>query len=194
MSRVRKPRYDFSAIVELVTPGARVLDLGCGDGELLAQLVAQKGVYARGVEISEAAVRACVARGLSVRQGNIEEGLADFPDGVFDFVILSETIAYLNRPAPVVQEMLRVGRTAIISFRNAGYWRVRWDMLRGKGFGAPLIAGEPRERAITLSAFEAFCQALGARVQQRVFLSDGHRVHIWPSLRARIAVYALTRE
>lgn len=186
-------RPDFDAIVDLVAPGTRVLDLGCGDGQLMAQLVERKRVNARGVEISEADVRACVARGLSVRQGNIEEGLADFPDGVFDYVILSETIAFLNRPAPVVREMLRVGRAAIVSFRNAGYWRVRWAMLTGKGFGAPLIAGQPRERAITLSAFEAFCESLGARVQQRVFIAGARRVSALPSLFAEIAVYLLVR-
>ncbi|MCS6773590.1 MAG: methionine biosynthesis protein MetW [Anaerolineae bacterium] len=186
-------RPDFDAIIDLVAPGTRVLDLGCGDGQLMAQLVERKRVSARGVEIDEAEVRACVARGLSVRQGNIEEGLADFPDGVFDYVILSETIAFLNRPAPVVREMLRVGRSAIISFRNAGYWRVRWAMVTGRGFGAPLIAGQPRERAITLSAFEEFCGSLGARVQQRVFITGTRRIRLLPSLLAEIAVYVLAR-
>src|SRR5512134_2701187 len=94
-------RPDLDAIIDLVAPKTRVLDLGCGDGELLAKLAVAKGVVARGVEISEVLVRGAIARGLSVRQANIEEGLADYPSSAFDYVILSQTIAFLNRPEPV---------------------------------------------------------------------------------------------
>jgi len=186
-------RPDLEAITALIPAGARVLDLGCGNGELLAQLIAHKQVWARGVELSEANVRACIARGLSVRQGNIEEGLADYPDDAFDYVILSQTLAYLDQPMPVVREMLRVGRRAVISFENAGYWRVRWRMLAGQGVGSDLCSGEARTRAITLGQFVAFARCVGAQIEA-VRLFNSHRaVHTWPSWLAHTAVYILRR-
>lgn len=186
-------RPDLDAIIEIVAPKTRVLDLGCGDGELLAKLVAAKAVTARGVEISEVLVRAAIGRGLSVRQGNIEEGLADYPSGAFDYVVLSQTIAFLNRPRPVADEMLRVGKCAIISFDNAGYYGARLRMLRGEGFGDPLTSGEPRERAITLGQFETFAAELGAKVEQRVLVRNRRRVRWLPALMAQTAVYVLRR-
>lgn len=186
-------RLDLEAIIDLIPPKARVLDLGCGDGLLLALLAQRRQAVARGVELAEANVRACIARGLSVRQGNIEEGLADYNDGAFDYVILSETLAYLDRPLPVCQEMLRVGRHAVISFHNAGYWADRWRALRGGGTGHDLCSGEPRARAITLSQFAEFVNCAGARVEQRVFVGERGRVRHWPALLARIAVYVISR-
>jgi methionine biosynthesis protein MetW len=187
-------RPDLEAIAALIPNGARVLDLGCGDGVLLAQLVAQKQVWARGVELSEANVRACVARGLSVRQGNIEEGLADYPDDAFDYVILSQTLAYLDQPVLVVREMLRVGRRAIISFENAGYWRVRLRMLIGQGIGGDLCSGEARTRAITLGQFVAFAKCVGAQIEE-VRLFNGRRiVRAWPTWLTHTAVYVLRRQ
>ena len=186
-------RPDHEAIVELVPAGARVLDLGCGDGELLAQLVERKTVLGRGVEVDEANVRACVSKGLSVRHGNIEDGLADFPDGMFDIVIMSQTIAYLNRPILVVKEMARVGRSAIISFENAGYWGVRLRALKGEGAGNPLASGQPRIRAITLEQFQDALRQLDLRPEAQVFLRGAARVTRWPSLLADAAVYRVTK-
>lgn len=186
-------RLDLETIVRMVPEGARVLDLGCGDGTLLARLVEDRQVVARGVEISSDNVRACIARGLSVRHGNIEEGLADYPDGAVDCVILSQTLAYLDHPVPVVREMLRVGRRAIISFDNAGYWRRRWAALAGRGLGNPLASGEPRERAITLGQFRDCGAALGARVEDAVYLSGSRRLRWWPAARATMAVFLLAR-
>lgn len=186
-------RPDLDAIIDIVPFKARVLDLGCGDGELLAKLVATKQVTARGVELSEALARAAIARGLSVRQGNIEEGLADYPSKAFDYVVLSQTISFLNRPGPVTKEMLRVGKAAIISFDNAGYWPSRLKMLLGKGFGEPLSGNEPGERAITLPQFEAFAAHSGAIVEQRVLVRDQRRVVYLPDLMTQTAVYVLRR-
>jgi len=186
-------RPDLDAIIQLIPPQARVLDLGCGDGELLARLIRQKQVVARGVELSEVNVRACIARGLSVRQGNIEEGLADYPDGAFDYVILSQTLAYLDHPAPVVSEMLRVGRRAVISFENAGYWRTRWRMFFGQGVGGDLCSGEVRARAITLPQFEAFAACVDARIESvRLFAGD-KPVRLLPNWQTKVAVYVLSR-
>lgn len=191
-------RLDWDAIVSLVPRGARVLDLGCGDGGLLARLASERAATARGVEISEANVRACIARGLSVRQGNIEEGLADYPDGAFDIVVLSQTLAYINRGRPVVAEMLRVGKQAIVSFENAGYYRARMRALLGDGFGGDLSSEEPRQRPITLGQFRAFCASLGAVTVDAVFVGARSRRPVggralWPELLTHQAVYLLER-
>lgn len=193
MTNSAPDRADLAAIIDLIPQGAKVLDLGCGDGDLLTRLIATKSVVARGVELSEAAVRTCITRGLSVRQGNIEEGLADYPDGAFDAVVLSQTLAYLVHPAAVVREMLRVGRLAVISFDNAGYWRTRLRMLRGAGFGASLASGEPPFRAITLAEFESFAHQLGATVQRAAFVSHRRAAGPLPRLLAQTAIYALAK-
>ena len=186
-------RPDLQVILQMVPEGARVLDLGCGDGTLLAQLEAHKAALARGVEVDEANVRACVAKGLSVRHGNIEDGLADFPEGMFDFVILSQTLAYLNRPLAVLKEMLRVGRSAVVSLDNAGYWRARWRALCGEGAGTTLASREPRVRSITLGQFQEALGVLDLKAEGRVFLRGQHRVSVWPSLGAETAVFVITK-
>jgi len=189
-------RLDLDAIVDLVPPQARVLDLGCGDGSLLQRLVQEKQVEARGVEISESKVRAAIGHGVSVRHGNIEEGLADYLDEAFDYVILSQTLAYLNKPAPVVREMLRVGKHAIISFDNAGHWRARLRALRGEGMGFTLVSGEPRARAITLGQFREFAASVNGRIEKSVLLARKRCMCCSSSLCAwcaEVAVYMLTR-
>ncbi|MBO4797125.1 MAG: methyltransferase domain-containing protein, partial [Verrucomicrobia bacterium] len=119
---------------------------------------------------------ACISKGLSVRQGNIEEGLRDYPEGEFDYVILSQTIGYLDNPQAVVKEMLRVGKRAIISFENAGYWENRIKAMKGKGMGHTLLSGEPRCRLITLSQFEQFVKSIDAQIERREFLQNGKHI------------------
>ena len=122
-------RVDLRAIAEMVSPGAKVLDVGCGDGDLLAWLGEHKGVDGRGVELSQAGVNACVARGLSAVQGDADTDLGDYPTDAFDFVILSQTLQATRNPRAVVTQLLRIGRHAIVSFPNFAYWRVRAHLL-----------------------------------------------------------------
>ncbi|MCA9948833.1 MAG: methionine biosynthesis protein MetW [Anaerolineales bacterium] len=192
-------RPDLLAIAELIPPGAKALDLGCADGALLAHLIAEKQVLGRGIELSEAGVLACVRRGLSVRQGNLQEGLADYPDNSFDYVILSQTLRYLNDPAMILAEMLRVGRQAVVSFANWGYWRNRVGLLwYGRIPQAPDYPQPwhepPRWQAFTIADFTDFCQANGYLVRQRVYLSRGRRGYLWANLLARNAVYVLEQQ
>ncbi len=118
-------RVDLAVVGDLVPAGARVLDVGCGDGSLLEWLEGTKGVDGRGIELSQAGVNAGVARGLSVIQGDADTDLKTFPDGGFDLVILSQTLQATNRPRKVLEDMLRIGRRAIVSIPNFGHWRIR---------------------------------------------------------------------
>ena len=122
-------RADLAAIAALVPVGARVLDVGCGEGDLLEYLVNQKRADARGVELLQPNVNACVARGLSVVQGDADTDLADYPDDAFDYVILSQTLQATRHPRVVLEHMLRIGRHAIVSFPNFGHWQVRLQLL-----------------------------------------------------------------
>jgi len=136
-------RPDLAAIAEMIPDGARVLDVGCGDGELLEYLVRTKRVDGRGIELSQQNVNACVARGLAVVQGDADTDLAEYPGQVFDFVILSQTIQATERPAQVLENLLRIGRRVAISLPNFGHWRVRLSLL----FGGHM----PRTRALGYS-------------------------------------------
>ncbi len=164
-------RQDYRLILELIPEHASVLDLGCGNGELIEQLQRKKGAHTRGVDRSERNVRACIGKGLSVRQGDIEEGLRDYPDGEFDYVILCRTIAFLDKPKDVVREMLRVARRVIITFDNAGYWEMRTNAALGLGMGPALYSDEPRQRAITLPQFEVFAEQVGAKIEHAYYLA-----------------------
>src|SRR5712691_4532317 len=124
-------RVDLLLIAEMVTRGARVLDIGCGDGTLLRILSEQRGVDGRGIELSQAGVNSCVAQGLAVIQGDADTDLVYYPDLAFDFAILSQTIQATYSPRHVLEQLLRIGKRAVVSFPNFGHWRVRTQLLFG---------------------------------------------------------------
>ena len=189
-------RPDFSVITQIIEPATRVLDLGCGEGEVLAWLVENKHVLARGVEISPSLVRKAIARGVSVYQGDIDEGLADYPDGAFDYVILSQTLQETRSPLEVVSEMLRVGRRAIISFPNFGHWNVRWSMLfTGQAPKTKLFPydwyNSPNIHFLSIQDFENLCEQHGFPIEKRYFLAGSSRIRMLPNLMAQTAVFLL---
>jgi methionine biosynthesis protein MetW len=122
-------RVDLVVIANMVKPGARVLDVGSGDGELLRLLSETRGVDGRGIEISREGVNRCVAKGLAVIQGDADIDLADYPDDAFDYVILSQTLQATRRPRWVLEQMLRIGRNVVVSFPNFGHWKIRLELL-----------------------------------------------------------------
>lgn len=192
-------RPDLRVVADLVPTGARVLDLGCGDGALLEHLKLAKGVQGRGIERSEAGVLACVRRGLSVRQGNLQEGLADYPDNSFDGVILSQTLQYLNDPLMILGEMVRVGRLAVVSVPNWGFWRCRLQLLvGGRVPPAPDYPqawyDSPRRQALSAADFVDFCHRHALDIRQAIYLDGERHVHAAPNLLARTAVFVLERQ
>ncbi len=189
-------RRDYEIIGEWVANGSSVLDLGCGEGDLLAWLAEHKGVQARGVEIAPAKVRKCVANGLSVYQGDIDQGLADYPDHCFDYVILSQTLQQTRRPREVVREMARVGKRFIIAFPNFGHWSVGAYLLRTGRAPTPRHLpyawyDSPNIHFATVIDFEDLVSREGLTIEESYFLCRDRRVHLWPSIRAEIAVYLL---
>ena len=190
-------RADLNAIAGLIPPSTKVLDLGCGDGILLQNLVRNKHVTGRGIEISEDGVLDCVRRGLSVRQGNLEEGLADYPDDSFDYVILSQTLPYLNNPIHMLSEMLRVGKLGVVSFANWGFWRSRLHLLvTGRFPPSPDLPqtwhDERRWQAFTIADFTDLCQEEGIIIREQVYLSGTKRIERAENLLASTAVFVLT--
>jgi len=187
-------RRDYAIIGDIVAPGSLVLDLGCGEGELLEWLSANKGVKARGVEKSSARVQRAIARGVSVYQGDIDGGLADYPDQAFDYVILSQTLQETVYPRKVLREMLRVGRRAIVAFPNFGHWRVRLSTLTsGRAPRTALFPyawyESPNIHWLTVQDFEELVSLEEMAVERRYFLAGQRKVTLLPNLMAEVAVY-----
>lgn len=188
-----KLRHDFELIAHWIPQAARVLDLGCGDGSLLSHLHKTRGARGYGVEIDGASVNAAIANGISVLQFDLESGLATFADHHFDCVILSLTLQAMKRTEEVMKEMVRVGREAIVTLPNFGYWRHRVDLLKGHMPKSRELPFEwyntPNVHLCTLADFEVFCARLGVTIIDRVVLAGEKEVTVLPNLRGSLAVY-----
>lgn len=198
-------RPDFEEILRLVPRGARVLDVGCGEGALLELLVSRNAVDGRGIEISPQGVSACLARGLSVVQGDADRDLDYFPDQAFDYVILSQTLQAVQKPRHVLGELMRIGNRAVVSLPNFGHWRVRLDLLL---HGRMPVTGvlpdpwwaTPNIHLCTVADFTTLCGDLGLRIDSCAALAAGKAPRaIYPARalenwRAESALFLLARD
>ena len=183
-----KIRADLQLIADMIEPGARVLDIGCGDGALLEHLVYVKQVTGRGIELSQNGVNACVSQGLSVIQGDADTDLTDYPAGAFDYAILSQTLQATHDPRHVLEQLVRIGRRAVVSFPNFGHWRSRLYLLcRGRmpvTDALPVSWYEtPNIHFCTIRDFSALCAEVGVTVERSLSLDAGGRAAPQQSLR-----------
>jgi methionine biosynthesis protein MetW len=195
-------RPDLAHIAEMIPPSTRVLDIGCGDGALLEYLLRVKGVDGRGLELSQHNVNQCVARGLSVVQGDADTDLTEYPSGVFDIVILSQTIQTTRRPRFVLEELLRIGKRTIVSFPNFGHWRVRLSLATKGRMPVTKTLGHawhdtPNIHLCTIADFIGLANETGARIEQAWALHESQktqamRPNSWgPNLFAQGAIFLL---
>ena len=189
-------RGDLARIAQWVQPNSRVLDLGCGDGALLAHLQQSKNVQGVGVEISDDRVLTCVQRGVHVIQQNLEDGLAMFDDQQFDTVVLSQTLQSMHNTEHILREMVRVAREGIVSFPNFGYWPHGWSILRGR---MPVTGQMPYDwyntpniHLCTLKDFERLANTLEFTILERATFNDQYEVKLFAGWRSTLAAYRFT--
>ena len=198
-------RGDLQIIANMVEPGSRLLDVGCGDGALLDYLIHEKGVDGRGVELSMEGVNACVSQGLSVIQGDADTDLTNYPDHAFDYVVLGQTLQATHQPRKVLEDLVRIGRHAVVSFMNFGHWRARLSLLvHGR---VPVKTGSsfrwydsPDIHLCTILDFVGLCDTLGLTIEKGLSLSRERNVRTIRSadhlanLRGDQAIFLLRRE
>ncbi len=195
-------RADLALIVDWVDPASRVLDLGCGDGSLMAHLAETRDVTGYGVEIDIDNVVACVQRGVHVIQDDLNDGLSAFNDNTFDYVVMTQTLQAMARPDLLLEEMLRVGRQGIVTLPNFGHWRCRWQIgITGRMPISPALPAQWYDteniHLCSLSDFEALCSERGIRVLQREVVNHAHQrtriARMLPNLFGEIAIYRIER-
>ena len=197
IARLAITRPDFAAIAAWIPEGASVLDLGCGDGSLLRYLKETRSAHGYGVEISDIDIVSCIENGVNVIQDDLESGLADFEDGSFDFVILSQTLQATRHTEALIREMLRVGREGIVSFPNFGYWKNRLSVLSGNMPVSRELPYQwydtPNVHLCTLHDFENFCRDLDVAVLERRVMTGKREASLLPNLLGSTAVYRFQR-
>lgn len=188
-------RNDFAIIAGWLPFGGKVLDLGCGDGELLAYLKASLEVRGYGVEKDDVNWLASMARGVDVIQMDLEAGLSGFADQSFDIVILSQTLQAMHNTEGILHEMLRVGREVIVTFPNFGYWRHRYQLIAGQMPVSKDLPyawyNTPNVHLCTIKDFDALCKKNAIKIQERLVLTDNQRVNVMPNLLGSLAMYRL---
>lgn len=192
-------RADLELICDWIRPGARILDLGCGDGVLLAHLTRSQQVRGYGLEIDPENLARCIAAGVNVIQGDLDDGLRDFETQSFDYVLMTQALQALQRPDQALTEMLRVGKTAIVTFPNFGHWRVRTALALGRMPVTPSLPetwfNTPNIHLCTVADFEDLCAARGWKIIGRRLLDHRHRegadIRLLPNLFSEVAMYML---
>ncbi|WP_299197410.1 methionine biosynthesis protein MetW [uncultured Amphritea sp.] len=195
-------RADLDIIQEWITPGSKVLDLGCGNGELLAFLQQQKKITGYGVELDHDNITACIGKGVNVIEKNIDEGLASIDDSSFDTVIMTQALQVMYRPDQIVDEMLRIGKECIVTFPNFGHWRARGYLaFRGKMPVSKFLPytwyNTPNIHFCTFKDFEQLCVERNIHILDRTVVDNEHKHHwsirLWPNMLGEIAIYRITR-
>ena len=198
-------RFDLKIVASWIHPGARVLGLGCGEGDLLYYLKREKGVTCTGIEINEARVSRCIERGLTVLQGDINEEVRDYPNDAFDYVILSQTLQQIYNPADLIKSIIRIGKRAVVSFPNFSHWEIRSQLLL-RGI-APVSRQLPYQwhdtpniRVITIKDFRRYARQMGFKILREVAINTNNRDHsgkiitLLPNLRASYGIFLLGKE
>ena len=188
-------RHDFALIAKWIAPNSKVLDLGCGDGDLLGYLRDTKRVKGYGVEKDDASWLTCMKNGIDVIQMDLEAGLSGFEAQSFDVVVLSQTLQAVQNTEGIVREMLRVGREAIVTFPNFGYWRHRYQLIAGQMPVSKNLPYEwydtPNVHLCTIKDFDEFCENHNIAIEERLVLTDGEEISVLPNLLGSLAMYRL---